>query len=310
MFGGRPHPQDQKLVDNYDYVEQIPTNKEQLRRRVKNLKKHCAKNNKSVASSSDICGFCKEPGHSVKECLHPHCKRSAIPKNNDNKRSRSYRINTINNKNSHPTNVNPSSDHTTDSLNQSFTTSSHFPPKRLLNPMSTSDPESSSINRIFSLSSVCANKSINCPKFIELWLQITNIEVPGLIDSGASISVISIDLSKKCKMQHSSESVKFIGVNGEPSNSYGNAKGLLSFNVSSTAKVVHLTKSLPIVPGNNILIIGIDILYELGLMNNDRVNIHLDELHRTLLLLESEFDHRNSQICDFKMSKTFEEHVN
>ncbi|KAL0209939.1 hypothetical protein P9112_010023 [Eukaryota sp. TZLM1-RC] len=100
MFGGRPHPQDQKLVDTYDYVEQISTNKEQLRRRVKNLKKRSVKDDKSAASSSDICGFCKEPGHSVKECLHPHWKRSAIPKNkrrsldsyssSDNKRSRSY----------------------------------------------------------------------------------------------------------------------------------------------------------------------------------------------------------------------------
>ncbi|KAL0207238.1 hypothetical protein P9112_011866 [Eukaryota sp. TZLM1-RC] len=58
------------------------------------------------------------------------------------------------------------------------------PPKRLLNLLSTSDPhtETSNINRFFSLSSVCANKSIDCPKFIELWLQINNIEVSGLID--------------------------------------------------------------------------------------------------------------------------------
>ncbi|KAL0205743.1 hypothetical protein P9112_001050 [Eukaryota sp. TZLM1-RC] len=130
MFGGRPHPQDQKLIDIYDYVEQVSTNKEQLRRRVKNLKKRSAKDDKSAASPSDIYGFCKEPGHSVKECLHPHCKRSAIPKNkrrsldsyssSDSKRSRSYRINTINIKNPQSTNVNPSSDHTTDSLKQSF----------------------------------------------------------------------------------------------------------------------------------------------------------------------------------------------
>ncbi|KAL0218845.1 hypothetical protein P9112_004498 [Eukaryota sp. TZLM1-RC] len=111
-------------------------------------------------------------------------------------------------------------------------------------------------------------------------------------------------------MENSSKSVKFIGVNGEPSNSDGNAKGVLSFNVGSIAKVVHLTKSLPIVPGNNILIIGIDILYELRLMNNDRVYNHLDELHRTLMLPESEFDHRILQISDFKLSKTFEDHIN
>ncbi|KAL0214198.1 hypothetical protein P9112_006382 [Eukaryota sp. TZLM1-RC] len=106
-----------------------------------------------------------------------------------------------------------------DSPSRCFPTITQNPSKRLLNPLSTSDPhtESSSINRIFSLSSVCANKSINCPKFIELWLQINNIEVSGLIDSGASISVISRDPSTKCKMEHSSESVKFIGVNGEPS---------------------------------------------------------------------------------------------
>ncbi|KAL0209846.1 hypothetical protein P9112_009930 [Eukaryota sp. TZLM1-RC] len=152
MFGGRPHPQDQKLVDTYDYVEQISTNKEQLRRRVKNLKKRSVKDDKSAAFSSDICEFCKEPGHTVKECLHPHCKRSSVPKNkrrsldsfssDNNKRSRSYRINTIKYikyiADSLSTNVNPSSDHTTDSFKQSFTTSSHSPPKRLLNPLSTS----------------------------------------------------------------------------------------------------------------------------------------------------------------------------
>ncbi|KAL0208656.1 hypothetical protein P9112_011243 [Eukaryota sp. TZLM1-RC] len=212
MFGGRPHPQDQKLVDTYEYVEQVSTNKEQLRRRVKNLKKRSAKDDKFAASSSDICGFCKEPGHSVKECLHPHCKRSAIPKNkrrsldsyssSDNKHPRSYRIKTINIKNPHPTNVNPFSDPTTDSLKQSFTTSSHSPPKRLLNPLSTCDSESSSINRIFSLSSVCAIKFINGTKFIEIWLQINYTEASGLNDSGASISVISRDLSTKCKMEH------------------------------------------------------------------------------------------------------------
>ncbi|KAL0214664.1 hypothetical protein P9112_006848 [Eukaryota sp. TZLM1-RC] len=197
-----------------------------------------------------------------------------------------------------------------DSPSRCFPTITRNPSKRLLKPLSTCDPESSHTNRIFSLSSVCANKSMNCPKFIELWLQINNIEVSGLIDSVASIFVISKDLSTKCKMEHCTESVKFIGVNGEPSNSDGNAKGILSFNVGSISKVVHLTKSLPIVPGNNILIIGIDILYELGLMNNDRVYIHLDELHRTLMLPESEFDHRISQTSDFKVSKTFEDHVN
>ncbi|KAL0223249.1 hypothetical protein P9112_002639 [Eukaryota sp. TZLM1-RC] len=61
---------------------------------------------------------------------------------------------------------------------------------------------------------------------------------------------------------------------------------------------------------HNILIIGIDILYEPGLMNNDRVYIHLDELHRTLILPESEFDHRILQISDLKVSKTFKDHVN
>ncbi|KAL0223257.1 hypothetical protein P9112_002647 [Eukaryota sp. TZLM1-RC] len=127
-----------------------------------------------------------------------------------------------------------------DSPSHCFPTITRNPSKRLLNPLNTSDPESSSINRIFSLSSVCANKSVNCPKF---WLQINNIGVSGLIDSGASISVISRDLSTKCKMEHYSESVKFIGVIGEPSNSDINAKGILSFNVGSIAKVVHLTKS-------------------------------------------------------------------
>ncbi|KAL0207294.1 hypothetical protein P9112_011922 [Eukaryota sp. TZLM1-RC] len=111
-------------------------------------------------------------------------------------------------------------------------------------------------------------------------------------------------------MEHSSESVKFIGVNEKPSNSDGNAKGKVSINVGSIAKVVHLTKPLPIVPGNNILIIRIDILYELGLMNNDRVYIHLNKLHRILMLPKSEFDQRISQLSHFKVSKTFEDHVN
>ncbi|KAL0208657.1 hypothetical protein P9112_011244 [Eukaryota sp. TZLM1-RC] len=45
-------------------------------------------------------------------------------------------------------------------------------------------------------------------------------------------------------------------------------------------------------------------------MNNDRVHIHLDELHRTLMLPASEFDLRISQTSDFKLSQIFEDHVN
>ncbi|KAL0210008.1 hypothetical protein P9112_010092 [Eukaryota sp. TZLM1-RC] len=82
------------------------------------------------------------------------------------------------------------------------------------------------------------------------------------------------------------------------SKSLGSAEGTLSFRLGTVTQLVHVKHSLPIIPGNNMLLIGRDLLHHLGLLNDEDLFIKMDEEHRTLLLPEAEFDHRISIVSD------------
>ncbi|KAL0220073.1 hypothetical protein P9112_005726 [Eukaryota sp. TZLM1-RC] len=82
------------------------------------------------------------------------------------------------------------------------------------------------------------------------------------------------------------------------SKSSGSAEGTLSFRSGSVMQLVHVKHSLAIIPGNNLLIIGRDLLHHLGLSNDEGLFIKMNEEHRTSILPEAEFDHRISQVSD------------
>ncbi|KAL0225005.1 hypothetical protein RCL1_002917 [Eukaryota sp. TZLM3-RCL] len=93
-------------------------------------------------------------------------------------------------------------------------------------------------------------------------------------------------------MQTYPDSIRYVSANNVTSSSLGSAQGVLSFQLGSIANQVRLNHRLPIIPGSETLLIGIDILSELGLLNEDGFSIKLDKEHSVILLSEAEFDNR------------------
>ncbi|KAL0210389.1 hypothetical protein RCL1_004825 [Eukaryota sp. TZLM3-RCL] len=93
-------------------------------------------------------------------------------------------------------------------------------------------------------------------------------------------------------MQTYPDSIRYVSANNVTSSSLGSAQGVLSFQICSIANQVRLNHRLPITPGSETLLIGIDILSELGLLNEDGFSIGLNKEHSVILLSEAEFDDR------------------
>ncbi|KAL0209474.1 hypothetical protein RCL1_008312 [Eukaryota sp. TZLM3-RCL] len=127
---------------------------------------------------------------------------------------------------------------------------------------------------------------------LHLHLLINDVPVTGVIDTAASCSVITKDLASTCHMQTYPDSIRYVSANNVTSSSLGSAQGVLSFQLGSIANQVRLNHRLPIIPGSETLLIGIDILSELGLLNEDGFSIKLDKEHSVILLSEAEFDNR------------------
>ncbi|KAL0207931.1 hypothetical protein P9112_010518 [Eukaryota sp. TZLM1-RC] len=167
----------------------------------------------------------------------------------------------------------------------------------LLNPLQFHKP-SSNINSIFGINSTVSENHIRSQRspFLRLEILINNIKMIATIDSAAFCSVITEDLANKCNMSiNRDDTIEFLPANNVSSKSLGSATGVLSFNVGSIAHQVHYRHTLPIIPGSNKLLIGIDMLKTLGLQTDDGLFIRLDKEHRTLLNAESEFDSRIAQ---------------
>ncbi|KAL0225852.1 hypothetical protein P9112_013176 [Eukaryota sp. TZLM1-RC] len=114
-----------------------------------------------------------------------------------------------------------------------------------------------------------------------------------MIDTAAYCSVISLDLANLCSMSvNENDITQFIPASNVSTNSLGSAQGILTFNVGSIANQVSINHTLPIIPGSNKFLIGLDMLQQLGLLTSDRLVIVLDEERRTLLNAETEFDNR------------------
>ncbi|KAL0223099.1 hypothetical protein P9112_002489 [Eukaryota sp. TZLM1-RC] len=167
------------------------------------------------------------------------------------------------------------------------------PNKPCFNHEFDSNPDSESHSDIFMV-----RTSDVARKNLKLKFSINNCEIEGIIDSGASISVITVDLAERCNMVKTNHCINFKSANNIMSKSLGSAEGTLSFRLGSVTQLVHVKHSLAIIPGNNMLLIGRDLLHHLGLLNDEGLFIKMDEEHRTLLLPEAEFDHRISQVSD------------
>ncbi|KAL0222787.1 hypothetical protein P9112_002177 [Eukaryota sp. TZLM1-RC] len=135
----------------------------------------------------------------------------------------------------------------------------------------------------------------NC---LQLNFLINNVEVKGIIDSGATCSVVTEDVISNCNMARSNETISYKIADGTTSQSLGTASGTLSIRLGSVTQIVHVKHKFSIVPGHETILIGADLLSHLGLMNNKGIYIRMDDACRTLLLPEAEFDNRISQASE------------
>ncbi|KAL0214766.1 hypothetical protein P9112_006950 [Eukaryota sp. TZLM1-RC] len=120
------------------------------------------------------------------------------------------------------------------------------PHKPCFNYEFDSNPDSESHSDIFMV-----RTSDVARKNLKLNFSINNCEIEGIIDSGASISVITVDLVEKCNMVKTNHCINFKSANNIMSKSLGSAKGTLSFKFGSVTQLVHVKHSLAINPGNN-----------------------------------------------------------
>ncbi|KAL0236163.1 hypothetical protein GEMRC1_002745 [Eukaryota sp. GEM-RC1] len=121
---------------------------------------------------------------------------------------------------------------------------------------------------------------------------INGIPVQGFWDSGATMSVITQDLAMKCNMTPVNENVRFTSANNVESRSLGSAQGILTVDTSSIAYLTHVDKTLPIIPGSNKLLLGIDLMKQLGLLIEDGLVIRIDKAILATVNDASEFDSR------------------
>ncbi|KAL0224283.1 hypothetical protein P9112_003673 [Eukaryota sp. TZLM1-RC] len=222
-------------------------------------------------------------------------------------RGNTYRgYNALNNKFN---NKNKSSHVTAPELNQICSTQSdNSAQTALLNPLSFLNNGNSNINNQINVinnterdlcnrtgnTAPCINHNRSQqPQFLELQVRINSTVIKGMIDTAAYCSVISLDLANLCSMSiNENDITQFIPASNVSTNSLGSAQGILTFNVGSIANQVSINHTLPIIPGSNRFLIGVDMLQQLGLLTSDRLVIVLDEERRTLLNAETEFDNR------------------
>ncbi|KAL0213869.1 hypothetical protein P9112_006053 [Eukaryota sp. TZLM1-RC] len=159
---------------------------------------------------------------------------------------------------------------------------------------------------IFMVQSI--KSTTNC---LQLNFLINNVEVKGIIDSGATCSVVTEDVISNCNMARSNETISYKIADESTSQSLGTASGTLSIRLGSVSQIVHVKHKFSIVPGHETILIGADLLSHLGLMNNKGIYIRMDDACRTLLLPEAEFDHRISQASEVvNVSTRWLEHIN
>ncbi|KAL0227354.1 hypothetical protein P9112_014678 [Eukaryota sp. TZLM1-RC] len=146
------------------------------------------------------------------------------------------------------------------------------------------------------------NHTTNC---LQLNFLINNVLGKGIIDSGATCSVVTEDVVSNCNMARSNETISYKIADGTTS-SIGTASRNLSIRLGSVTQIIHVKHKFSITPGHETILIGADLLSHLGL-----IYIRMDDACRTLLLPEAEFDHPISQASEVvNVSTRWLEHIN
>ncbi|KAL0206285.1 hypothetical protein P9112_001592 [Eukaryota sp. TZLM1-RC] len=294
------------------------------------------KGSSTQPSSNVQCNFCKQMGHPTERCPSEDCQRSKKWRKQQaqqqargrgsrgsgfrsrrgtrgrgrgsssyNKRSRHYlRIfETI----PPTTTTHPHTESTTwkESLINPLANLEHTKTHNIQANFFSEQAEYDS-DTIFMVQSI--KSTTNC---LQLNFSINNVEVKGIIDSGATCSVVTEEVISNCNMARSNETIFYKIADGTTSQSLGTASGTLSIRLGSVTQIVHVKHKFSIVPGHETILIGADLLSHLGLMNNKGIYIRMDDACRTLLLPEAEFDHRISQASEVvNVSTRWLEHIN
>ncbi|KAL0243213.1 hypothetical protein GEMRC1_005774 [Eukaryota sp. GEM-RC1] len=215
------------------------------------------------------CSFCDSSDHKIIHCNHPDCRRSELPADQRLPRSEAKKP---------PSRGNSSRKHNKYSKyivqhinhihNNTSSSDSHNPYANPLHNISNSSGTNSlSLNSIFSIID-----HQDPPPFLSCSLTINGVSIQGLWDSGASMSVITQDLVDRCSMTFINKKVPFTSANNVRSHSLGSAQGILTFKFSKVSHLTSVTKTLPIIPGSNKCLLGIDLMKQLGLLTEEGPN--------------------------------------
>ncbi|KAL0217696.1 hypothetical protein RCL1_008276 [Eukaryota sp. TZLM3-RCL] len=94
-----------------------------------------------------------------------------------------------------------------------------------------------------------------------------------------------------CSMDFVTDSIEYLSANNVTTSSLGSAQKVLTFRLGHIANLVRVSHCLHVIHGTNILLIGTDLLYSLGLLNEDGVFIILNQEHSVILQDDAKFDH-------------------
>ncbi|KAL0242530.1 hypothetical protein GEMRC1_005093 [Eukaryota sp. GEM-RC1] len=251
-------------------------------------KKHRSNSSDRPPKDDNCCSFCDSPDHKINLCNHPDCRRSELPADQRLPRSEAKKPATR----SHSSRKqNKHSKYFVQSINtiHNDNTSSSDSHNPYINPLhnisNSSGTNSLSLNSIFSIID-----HQDPPPFLSCSLTINGVSIQGLWDSGASMSVITRDLVDRCSMKFINKNVPFTSANNVRSHSLGSAQGILTFKFSKVTHLTSVTKTLPIIPGSNKCLLGIDLMKQLGLLTEEGLIIPVQQTMIAQSNDESEFD--------------------
>ncbi|KAL0237821.1 hypothetical protein GEMRC1_012295 [Eukaryota sp. GEM-RC1] len=235
------------------------------------------------------CSFCDSTDHKINLCNHSDCRRSELPANQRLPRSEAKKPPSRSHSNSsrrHNKSDKYIVQHINHIHNNTSSSDSHNPYANPLHNISNSSGENSiSLNSIFSITD-----HQDPPPFLSCSLTINGVSIQGLWDSGASMSVITQDLVDRCSMTFINKKVPFTSANNVRSHSLGSAQGILTFKFSKVTHLTSVTKTLPIIPGSNKCLLGIDLMKQLGLLTEQGLIIPVQQTMLAHSNDESEFD--------------------
>ncbi|KAL0231766.1 hypothetical protein GEMRC1_011170 [Eukaryota sp. GEM-RC1] len=114
-----------------------------------------------------------------------------------------------------------------------------------------------------------------------LWVPVVlndKVSSKAIIDTGATFSSITMDLVKAAEMEVKPFTEEYSCANQVKYQTLGSAYSSLSLRLGKLANSVSLSTSLKIIDGFNQILIGTDVLRELGVMTDRTFNLNLDEV--------------------------------